>query len=317
VEAPATSASTVVAARNLLPIAAGGLAAYFLLAHLGQAGATATALRSTDPVWVAAALAAAAVTYVLAAVVLMAAAPVKLPLGRTVAAQLAAASANRASPAGLGGMGLNVRYLETSGTGRPAAVGTVALTSTTGFVVHLAMTIGLGLAVGRSLHFRLTPDLEASWPLFTAIVVGSTAAGAAVWFWRLHRRLLKLVHAATVGARALVRQPWRGGVLVASQASISLVYAAALTASVRAAGGHVSYVGALVVYVAGSAVGALAPTPGGLGVLEAALIAGLSQRGIVTGTAVAGVLTYRVVTYWLPVIPGLVCLAALRRRRAL
>ena len=37
----------------------------------------------------------------------------------------------------------------------------------------------------------------------------------------------------------------------------------------------------------------------------------------VTGTAVAGVLTYRVITYWLPVIPGLVCLAALRRRRAL
>ena len=100
-------------------------------------------------------------------------------------------------------------------------------------------------------------------------------------------------------------------------AGVSVVYAAALAASVRAAGGHLSLGDALVVYVAGAAVGALAPTPGGLGVLEAALIAGLSQRGIATGTAVAGVLTYRVVTYWLPVLPGLVSVAALGRRRAL
>jgi uncharacterized membrane protein YbhN (UPF0104 family)/membrane-associated phospholipid phosphatase len=317
VDAPKTSTPTVVAAKNLIPAAVAAGAVYFLLAHLGQAGATASALRGTNPVWLGGAVLAAALTYVLAATVLIAAAPVKLLFGRTVAAQLAAASANRASPAGLGGMGLNMRYLEANGASRPAAAGTVALTSSIGFVVHLAMTVTVAIVAGRSLHLRLGPDLEPSWPLLTAIIAGSTLVGAAVWFWRLHHGFLRLARSASAGATTLFRHPTRIATALLASAGISLAYTLALTASVSAAGGHLSLLDALIVYVAGSAVAALAPTPGGLGVLEAALIAGLSQRGISTGTAVAGVLTYRVVTYWLPVLPGLFCVAALRRRRAL
>jgi len=153
--------------------------------------------------------------------------------------------------------------------------------------------------------------------VIAGVLVVSTVVGGAVWYWRLHRRLARVVASAARVVAVLARNPARLALLVMSSAGISLAYAAALAASVRAAGAGISVTSALVVYFAASAVGALSPTPGGLGTLEAALIAGLSQQGVPTAAAVAGVLTYRVITYWLPVVPGLVFVGVLKRRHAL
>ena len=53
-----------------------------------------------------------------------------------------------------------------------------------------------------------------------------------------------------------------------------------------------------------SFIAAASPTPGGLGAIEAATIAGLTGIGISSGPAVSAVLVYRLATYWLPVLPG-------------
>ena len=57
-------------------------------------------------------------------------------------------------------------------------------------------------------------------------------------------------------------------------------------------------------YLGASIIAAAAPTPGGLGALEAAVVAGLTGVGMESGAAVAAVLSYRLVTYWLPILPG-------------
>jgi undecaprenyl-diphosphatase len=61
-----------------------------------------------------------------------------------------------------------------------------------------------------------------------------------------------------------------------------------------------------------AAVAAASPTPGGLGAMEAALVAGLTAVGAPTGPSVAGVLAFRLLTYWLPVVPGWLAYRALR-----
>ena len=88
-------------------------------------------------------------------------------------------------------------------------------------------------------------------------------------------------------------------------------------ASVRAFGGTLAWPAIAVVYLAGSAIGSVAPTPGGLGAVEAALSAGLTAAGLDGTTAVSAVLLFRVVTYWLPVAPGWVAFQYLQRRNAL
>ena len=65
------------------------------------------------------------------------------------------------------------------------------------------------------------------------------------------------------------------------------------------------------VYLAGAAVASISPTPGGLGAMEAALVAGLTAVGAPTGPAVAGVLAFRLLTFWLPILPGWLAYRAL------
>ena len=61
-------------------------------------------------------------------------------------------------------------------------------------------------------------------------------------------------------------------------------------------------------------IAAASPTPGGLRAIEAALVAGLTGIGLPPGPAVSAVLTYRLATYWLPVVPGWAALRILQRR---
>jgi undecaprenyl-diphosphatase len=70
----------------------------------------------------------------------------------------------------------------------------------------------------------------------------------------------------------------------------------------------------IAIYLGGAAVASIAPTPGGLGALEAALVAGLTAAGAASGPAVAAVLVYRLVTYWLPIVPGFVAYRSLRHQ---
>jgi undecaprenyl-diphosphatase len=85
-------------------------------------------------------------------------------------------------------------------------------------------------------------------------------------------------------------------------------------AAIQAFGGGVPATKVLAVYLGGSALAAVSPTPGGLGALEAALVAGLTGVGASAAPSVAAVLVYRFVTYWVPVLPGLVLFRRLRAR---
>ena len=71
--------------------------------------------------------------------------------------------------------------------------------------------------------------------------------------------------------------------------------------------------GIALVYLAGSVVGQAAPTPGGLGAVEAAIAAGLTATGIDGDVAVSATLVFRLVTFWLPVLPGWVAFQRLQK----
>ena len=90
-----------------------------------------------------------------------------------------------------------------------------------------------------------------------------------------------------------------GGILI-----LNIGYCLCLVACVRAFGGGGTVAAIAVVYLAGATLGQAAPTPGGLGAVEAALSAGLTAAGVEAGVAVSSVLLFRLLTFWLPTIPG-------------
>jgi undecaprenyl-diphosphatase len=95
---------------------------------------------------------------------------------------------------------------------------------------------------------------------------------------------------------------------------VTLAYIGALAAAVAAVHGNLSIAEVGAVYLGASIIAAAAPTPGGLGALEAATVAGLTGMGMASGPAVAAVLSYRLVTYWLPILPGWISFHLLERR---
>jgi undecaprenyl-diphosphatase len=291
--------------RNLAPFVLGAVALVVLLTQLGNLSTAVSAARHADPAWLAVALACTFVGYVMSAVSLTGAAPAPLALGRTTIVQFAAAFTNRVAPAGLGAMATNIRYLERHGIRRARAATAVGLNAAAGGMVHVVLLLTLVPLAGLRTQVPLpqTPDFSDYWPIALTIIVVLSLAG--LWYWRhgvgsVVERLRP--HARDV--RGVLDQPRRAALLFGGSLGVTLAQAFVFVCTLNAVGIHRPVLTCVAVFLAGSAIAAAAPTPGGLGALEAALVAGLGQIGVATAPAIAAVLISRVVGYWFPILPG-------------
>lgn len=73
---------------------------------------------------------------------------------------------------------------------------------------------------------------------------------------------------------------------------------------VAAFGSQIPFLELFAMYLAATALAAASPTPGNLGALELALGGGLASLGMSAATAFAAVLVFRLLTFWLPLLPG-------------
>jgi putative heme transporter len=89
----------------------------------------------------------------------------------------------------------------------------------------------------------------------------------------------------------------------------------ALACAIKATGQPVPWHSLLLVYGAGAAVGSTGITPGGFALVELALTAALTAAGLHRSPALAAVLAYRLVNFWLILIAGWVLMAVLAHRR--
>ena len=302
--------------RTLVTIAALAGAFYFLLPQLAQVGSSWHAIQSAHWVWLPVVIAMSALTYLASAASLIGGVPGRVPFWPTVLAQGASSFVNRVSPANVGGMALNARYLQKSGVDPAAGVAAVGLSALAGVVVHGILMVIFFLWASRSLAqaFKLPPASK----LLLILAVVAAVVGIVLATRRGRRfaatRLLKGLRSAYASLRRVAVSPAKLILLIGGSALVTLAYIGGLAASVQAFGGGTGIAEIGAVYMAASAIAAASPTPGGLGAIEAALVAGLTGVGLGSGPAVSAVLTYRLATYWLPVAPGWIALNLLQRR---
>jgi len=309
-EPPPLEPLTRVRLRTLLLLVAAGFAVHLLLPQVGELRQTLGALQAARWNWLAAGLALSAASYVAAAVAQLGAVDQALALGRTTLVQVASTFANRLTPAGLGGMGLNVRYLQRAGIDRPAAVAAVATNTAAGALVHVLGLLVAAVLVG---HTRLhASDIPRGWPVLVALTGVLAAVGLALWSPLGRRRLVFPVVRAGRELAAVLRRPGRAAQLLGGSVGVTLTYALTLAGCLAAFNVHVPLADTVAVYLAGAAVASVSPTPGGLGAMEATLVAGLTAVGAPAGPAVAGVLAFRLLTFWLPILPGWLAYRVLR-----
>ena len=89
-----------------------------------------------------------------------------------------------------------------------------------------------------------------------------------------------------------------------------------LYAGLRAFDAHIGPAALLVGYATGYVASALPLPVGGSGGIDAAMTFALSAVGVPLGTALLGVVAYRLFAFWLPLVPALVILPRLRRLNA-
>jgi uncharacterized protein (TIRG00374 family) len=301
--------------RTLLAIAAAAGAFYFLLPKLAQVGSSWRAMQSADWAWLPAVIALSATTYLASAVALMGAVPQRIRLWPTVLAQAASSFVNRVSPANVGGMALNARYLQKSGVDTSAGIAAVGVNSLAGAVVHLILIVVFftwsGSGLGKAFKLPSSSKLLLILAVIVAIIgiVLATRPGRRL----ASGKLIPGLRSAATSLQRVVQNPGKMTMLFGGSVLITLAYIGAFAASIEAFGGGPGLVLVGAVYLGSAALAAAAPTPGGLGALEAALVAGLTGVGMAAGPAVSAVLLYRLTTYWLPVAPGWLSWRVLQR----
>jgi uncharacterized membrane protein YbhN (UPF0104 family) len=292
--------------RTLLAIAIAAGAFYFLLPDLAKVGGGWHALQSAQWIWVPVIIAFSALTYLASAISLLGCVSVRLPFWPTVLTQGASSFVNRVSWGNVGGMALNVRYLQKCGVEPSAGVTAVGVNALAGAIMHAILLVVFFSWAGRGLGHAF--KLPSSSTLLVILGVVAAAAGL-VMITRQGRRfavrrLLPPVQSSLVSLGRVTRSPVRLALLFGGSALVTLAYIAGLVASVEAFGATAGIAQIGAVYLGASLVAAAAPTPGGLGAIETLLSAGLIGIGIPNGPAVSAVLLYRLATYWLPVPPG-------------
>ncbi|MCB0915219.1 MAG: flippase-like domain-containing protein [Actinobacteria bacterium] len=289
--------------RTLLTIVAGTVAGYVLLTQLARVNIAELASQA-DWKWAVVGLLLSVSTYVGAAMSLSGFVPEKISLIKTMLAQLAASFATLVSPPTLGAVAVNVRYLQKIDLHPALAAASVGVSQVMAFVMHIVLLLGFGVLAGT--QTKLDVPVPAWALIIGAILIAALILGLVLPFSRawLRKRVQPIV--SQVGPRllTLTQRPAKlaegiGGILL-----LNLSYCLCLAACVKAFGGEAGIAAIAVVYLAGATLGQAAPTPGGLGAVELALSAGLTAAGVEGGIAVSSVLLFRLLTFWLPTIPG-------------
>ena len=305
--------------RTLISLIAGTFAAYVLLSSLGNVDLVRLAAQA-DWRWAIVGLAAAALTYLAAAWMLLGFVPEKLPLHRTVLVQLAGSFIKLVAPAAVTGVAVNTRFLQKSGVRPTQAVASVGASQLTGFGIHLLMLTLFGFISGSS-HGFTTKSFEPSRAVVIGLLAVAVLAGALAAIGPVRRlvtsRIKGLFDGVVPRLLDVIQSPRKlltglGGTLL-----LTASFVVCLDASIRAFGGSLTWTTVAVVFLTGNAVGSAVPTPGGLGAVEASLIAGLTLAGLPSATATSAVLLYRVLTFWLPVLPGWAAFTWLQRKEAI
>jgi undecaprenyl-diphosphatase len=229
----------------------------------------------------------------------------RLPIWPTTELQVAMSFSNLAIP-GIGGIGVQVRYLQKQGIDLSSAVASGGLLSTVGNLAAAIVLFGLALAIDPGdVDLSLLPTGGlAEFTLATAAVIG---IGAAVigGIPRIRRAVMPPVIRGLSTMWAALRSPRQVALLLGGNVLATLLAAWCLLACLLAFGGHISFWPLLAANVGVITIASIVPIPGGSSAVgTVGLTAVLVAFGVRSDIAVAAVLANQLIYFYLPAIPG-------------
>lgn len=302
--------------RTLVTIIASALAAYFLLSQLSQVNLV-EVVTQANWAWSVLALAASFVSFVAAAFVLRGFVPDSLPLWRTTLVQFAASFVKLVAPAAVGGVAINTRYLQKRGIAPALAVASVGASQLVMLGFHIGLLLLFAYITGSNTATTFTPSRELVVALLAVALLVVALLGVPPLRRLVTGRMRRLFSNVLPRLLDVLQSPRKLIEGSAGTLMITIAFVLCLYACVHAFNWEIGFTTVAVVYLTANAIGSAAPTPGGLGAVELSLTAGLTVAGVPAELATSAVLLYRLLTFWLPVLPGWAAFTHLQRHEAL
>ncbi|MFB7246977.1 TIGR00374 family protein [Streptomyces populi] len=306
--------------RTLISFIAGAIGAYFLLTQLTHIE-FGTLFDNAEWGWVAAAALFSALSYFAAAMSLLGFVPERVPFLRTTAAQVAGSFVKIVAPAAVGGVALNTRFLQRAGVRPGLAVASVGASQLFGLGCHILMLLSFGYLTGTEKTPSLSPSRTVIAGLLTVAVFILVVTSVPLLRKFVSTRVRSLFAGVVPRMLDVLQRPQKLVTGIGGMLLLTACFVMCLDASIRAFGhgetSTLSLASVAVVFLAGNALGSAAPTPGGVGAVEATLTVGLIAVGLPKEVAAPAVLLYRLLTLWIPVLPGWLFFNQLTRKGAL
>jgi uncharacterized membrane protein YbhN (UPF0104 family) len=206
---------------------------------------------------------------------------------------------------------LVIRYFQKRGLAASVAVSSGVLNTIAAMVAEaILLAIGL-IAFGQDFTFSRIGGGHggsATTVVIVLVVAVAVVLGAALFLPRLRKRIGAKLKPQFISARDNLRElrgnPTKIAQLFGGNVVSQLLFAITLDCALRVYGASLPIMELVVINTFASLIGGIAPVPGGMGVIEAGLIAGFTAAGIPENTAIAATFTARAFTAYLPPIWG-------------
>ena len=319
VEVPKLAEAKRISWMSLVMVVGSLIGLWAILGVLTDVSGALDVIRGADWGWVALAFVLAQLTVVTNAWALTGAVAGSIPFGRCVA--LETSNDFTAFVGGDGAVfGIRVRFFQRQGFDASVAISSGAIASTASWLAKgLLFLLSLGFAAG---DFRVpageSGDQETAWIIVIVIFLAGVVAAVVALVPRIRRLASQKVrpHLVSIWAnvKTIATEPRKIVYVVAGATGTQLLVALSLGCALRAVGQRETLATILVVMTLSSIIGSAVPIPGGAGIVEAGMIAGLTSAGVPESEAVAAVFIQRLCTAYLPPIWGWATLVWMRHR---
>ena len=277
------------------------LAAWVLLPQIKELVNNRQVIKTLSVYWLVLGLLVFFASYFFSALVYQFLSPKKLPLKKNMFVQLATAFTNRLLPSGIGGISTNSLFLIRSGYKRPAAVSLALANNLVGFMAFILVIIISG-ALSPQFLSDFFEDLS-SYYLWALLVI-AIAFLLSLLYPKIRKALKDNIRQSVGVLSGIIGAPHRFVLALLSSSLITVCYSAALYCCLRAAGIILPVNELMLVFAASAIAVTVSPTPNGLGAAEVSTLAALEKLSVASSPALAAVIAFRLISFWIPILPG-------------
>ena len=277
---------------------------YILLSQILSLNGALEQLRSADWWWVGAALVVSLGTAFTDAIATLGSVRVAIAYGPAVVLQYAQKFTGLVVPSSLGTAAMNARFLNMQGVPVATAVTAGVLVSLGGLMVQMVVLVFGLVLTGGDIDLGSIDASNLGWVILIAVIVVGVVLSLVFVVPRLRAMIVPRVRQAASDVFEVLRSPEKALRILGGNLGSQLLYALTLGLSLRAFGVELSLPALLVINTASSLFAGVMPVPGGIGVAEASLAAGMIAYGVPSSVAGAAALADRLVTFYLPPIWG-------------